>query len=168
MNSQLLLLRKWYAALPVKEQWMVLFTGILVVITLFYILLWEPIFEGLDNQKQLLLTQNKTLFEMQQYAAEAASMKTTGNVVKIRDADKPVNLVVDQSLQNAGLKPMVKKLESSDNDGARVTLNDASFNQLLVWLNTLATYNNIHVVSANIERTEKQGYANARLTLQRP
>jgi len=168
MNEQLMAFKKWYFALPVKEQRMVLFTGVLVVVTLFYVMVWEPIFGGLEKQQSLLDSQSKTLVEMQQYASEATSLRRTGTVHKIRDGDKPVSLVVDRSLQNAGLKPQVKKLESSSSDEAKVTLDGAAFNQVLVWLNTLETHNGIHVVSASIERGDKDGYASARFTLQRP
>lgn len=167
MNAQLIAFKKWYFALPVKEQRMVLFTSVLIIVTLFYVLIWEPVFDGLEDQQTLLESQNRTLLEMQQYAIEAASLRRAGTINKLRDTGKPVSLVVDQSLQNAGLKPMVKKLESSSGDEAKVTLDDAAFNQLLVWLNTLATHNGIHVASATIERSEQEGFANARFTLQR-
>jgi general secretion pathway protein M len=168
MNEQLIAFKKWYFSLPVKEQRMVLFTSALIIVTLFYVLVWEPVFAGLEQQQTLLDSRNRTLLEMQQYASQAASLRRSGTVHTIRDSDKPVSLVVDRSLQNAGLKPRVKKLESSSGDEAKVTLDDAAFNQILVWLNTLATHNGIHVVSASIERSDNDGYADARFTLQRP
>lgn len=105
---------------------------------------------------------------MQQAANEVRTLRTSGSSSTIRDKNKPTTLVIEQAIKNAGLNPSVKKIESSGSNGARVTLNDASFNQILVWLNTLATHNGILVVSANIERAEKPGLTNARLTFERP
>jgi general secretion pathway protein M len=141
---------------------------VFVLITLFYVMVWEPLHIGLRDQQAQIKSQTETLAWMQQTAREVKALQSTGGAVKIRDVNKPVTLVIEQSLAVAGLKQSVKKIESSGSDGARVTLDDASFNQVLIWLNTLATYNNIQVISANIERSEKDGRADVRLSFQRP
>lgn len=166
--DQLQQLKLWYRSLPLKEQRMVLGTAIFIILTLFYLVVWEPIQQGLDDEKQKQQSQQEILLWMQQAAAEVQTLRRSGNSTTIRDKSKPTTLVIEQALNNAGLKSAVNKIESSGNNGARVTLNEASFNQVLVWLNALATYNGIHVVSANIERGSAPGYANARLTFERP
>jgi type II secretory pathway component PulM len=105
---------------------------------------------------------------MQQAAAEVSSLRSAGSRSIIRDKNKPTALVIEQAINSTGLKPFVNKIESSGKDGARVTLKDAPFNQVLIWLNTLATYNGIQVVSANIDRGQSPGRADARLTFERP
>jgi len=166
--EQLQQLKQWFYSLPVKEQWLVSGAGVLILITLFYLVIWEPVHLSLETEQQKQQSQREILIWMQQAATEAAALKSSGIRSAIRDKDKPVTLVIEQSIQNAGLKPSVSKIESSSSDGARVTLNEAPFNQILVWLNTIATYNGIQVTSANIERASAPGRANARLTLERP
>lgn len=166
--DQLQLVKQWYRSLPIKEQRLVLGAGVFVIITLFYLVIWEPIHLGLEAEKQKQQSQQEILLWMQKAAAEVQTLRGSGNRSTIRDKNKPTSLVIEQAVNNAGLKPSVSKIESSGTNGARVTLNEASFNQVLVWLNTLATYNGIYVVSANIERASKPGNANARLTFERP
>jgi general secretion pathway protein M len=166
--EQLQQLKQWFKSLPQKEQWMVSGTVLLIIITLFYLIIWEPIHVGLQKEKQKQQSQQEILIWMQNAAEEVRSLRASGNRSTIRDRNKPITLVIEQAIKNAGLKPSVNKIESSGSDGARVTLNEASFNQVLVWLNTLSTYNGIQVVSANIERGSKPGRANARLSFERP
>lgn len=159
-------IKQWFNSLPSKEQWMVSATGTLIIITLFYLIIWEPIHVGLSSEQQKQQSQKEVLLWMQNAAEEVKGLRSSGGVT-IRDKNKPATLVIEQTITNAGLKPSVKKIESSGKNGARVTLNEAPFNQVMVWLNTLAKHNGIQVVSANIERTDKPGSANARLTLER-
>ena len=166
--QQLQQLKQWFYSLPVKEQWMVSGTGALIIITLFYLIAWEPVHLGRESELQKQQSQKEILLWMQQAATEVKTLRTSGGRSTVRDKNKPTTLVIEQAINNAGLKSSVNKIESSGNNGARVTLNEASFNQLLVWLNTLATHNGIQVVSANIERAGKPGLANARLTFERP
>lgn len=162
-------IRAWFHTLPTKEQTMVSGAGVLIVITLFYLAIWEPMHLSFSAQQQTNKTQTEILAWMQQAAAEVATLGSAGTSQStIRDTDKPTTLVVEQTINNAGLKPAVGKIESSGNNGARVTLNDVSFNQMLIWLNTMSIHNGIQVTSANIERGSKTGTANARLTLERP
>jgi general secretion pathway protein M len=166
--EQLQELKQWYRSLQQKEQWMVSGTGLLIIITLFYLIIWEPIHVSLQEEKQKQQSQQEILIWMQQAANEVRTLRASGTRSTIRDRNKPITLVIEQAIKNAGLKPSVNKIESSGANGARVTLNDASFNQILVWLNTMSTYNGIQVVSATMERGDKPGQANARLSFERP
>ncbi len=166
--DQLQQIKQWFNSLPQKERWMVSGTGLLIIITLFYLIVWEPMHVGLETERQKQQAQKEVLVWMQQAAGEVRALRASGNRSTVRDKNKPITLVIEQSINNAGLKTSVKKIESSGNNGARVTLNNASFNQILVWLNTLATHNGTQVVSANIERASKPGRVNARLSFERP
>lgn len=166
--EQLQQIKQWFESLPQKEQWMVSGTGTLIFITLFYLIVWEPIHVGLQTEQQKQQSQQEIILWMQQAATEVKTLRASGSRGTIRDKNKPTTLVIEQTIANAGLKTSVKKIESSGKNGARVSLNDASFNQVLVWLNTLATHNGIQVVSANIERSNKPGKTNARLSFERP
>ena len=160
--------KDWFHSLPVKEQRMVFGTSIIIVITLFYLMIWEPLHVSLQDAKLKKESQDKAFVWMQQSATEVKSLRATGSRSTIRDKNKPTTLVVEQTIKNAGLSASVSKIESSGKNGARITLNEAAFNQVLIWLNTLSTHNGIQVISANIERGSKPGRANIRLTLERP
>lgn len=166
--QQLQQIKQWYYSLPQKEQWMVSGTVIFVLLTLFYLVIWEPLKLGLEEEQQKLQSQQEILLWMQQAASEVRALRSAGTRNSIRDKNKATTLVIEQTVRNAGLKNAVDKIESSANNGARVSLREASFNQMLVWLNTLATHYGITVASANIERAEKPGRVNARLTFERP
>lgn len=166
--EQLQQIQNWYNALAKKEQWSVVGTTLLIIITLFFLIVWEPLHLGLKTEQQTQNTQNKSLIWMQQAANEVKSLRRSGVNTTSRDKNKPTTLVIEQTIKNAGLKANLSKIESSGNNGARVTLTNASFNQILIWLNTLSTHNGIFVNSANIERTSTAGKTNAKLTFERP
>lgn len=165
--EQLQQLKRWFDSLPQKERWMVSGTGLLIFVTMFYLIIWEPIHIGLQTEQQKQQAQKEVLLWMQQAATEVKTLRAADGRSAVRDKNKPITLVIEQTINNAGLKSSVKKIESSGNDGARVTLNEASFNQILVWLNTLATHNGTRVTSANIEIGSKPGRVNARLSFER-
>jgi len=165
--EQLQQIKQWFHSLPSKEQWMVGATGLFIIITLFYLTVWEPIHINLKIEQQKQQSQKELLLWMQQAEAKVRVLRASGNQSNNRQKNLPATLVIEQTINNAGLKPSVTKIESSGKNSARVILKNAPFNQILVWLNTLATHNSIQANSANIERADKPGRVNARITLNR-
>jgi general secretion pathway protein M len=160
-------LRLWYAGLQQRERQMVAAATVLVVLTLFYLMVWEPVHNGLDEQRLQYDNQRATHLWMVQAAEEARQLKTTGSRNVIRNSNQPVSLLVERSATTAGLKNSISKIETSGDKGARVMIDAASFDQMLLWLNTLRQQYGITVSSATIDRNETAGAVNARLTLDR-
>jgi general secretion pathway protein M len=162
--NQLDTLKQWYASLQPRERLMVAAAAILLVVTLFYVSVWEPLHQGLDSAQHEYQGNLKNLQWMQGAAAEVRALKASGS--KVRSAsNQPVTMVVEQVASNSAIKPNLTKLESANNDGAHVVLDGASFDQMLIWLNTLEQNHGISVSSGNIERSIKPGTVNARLSL---
>lgn len=166
MRQQLDALTVWYASLQPREKLLVMLTSAVMVVTLFYLLIWEPVYQGLEQEQQKYETHRNVLAWMQTASIEAKTLKQTG-ARPATNTNQPVSLVVEQSAASAGLKKYLGKLESSGKEGARVTIDTASFDQILIWLNTLQQKHGIIVTSASIERTDKPGTVSARLSFNR-
>ncbi len=168
MMQQLEQLKRWHDSLPPRDMWLVNLMAILLLTTLFYVSVWEPLHKELAEAQVKHETQQKLLQWMQRSAQEVEQLRGSGNTHRIKQRNTPTMLVLEQSLSNGGLKLFLRKIESTDNNRARVNLDNVPFNQMLVWLNTIATHNGIIVSSATIERGEKPGSVNAKLHFTRP
>lgn len=160
-------IQHWYRGLQQRERQLVLAASAVIIITLLYLIIWEPIYKGIEDQTQKYQSQIDILDWMQTAATEVRALKTSGATKRRTNSTQPVTLLVEQSSTTAGLKPYLTKLESTSDKGARVTIDAASFDQLLLWLNTLQTQYGITVSSANLDRDDKPGAVNARMTLSR-
>lgn len=165
--KQLEEIQHWYQGLQQRERQLVLAASTVIIITLLYLIIWEPIHKGIEDQTQKYLTQADIIDWMQTAAAEVRTLKASGASKRRTNSSQPVTLLVENSAATAGIKPYLTKLESTSDKGARVTIDAASFDQVLLWLNTLQTQYGISVSSANLERDDKAGAVNARMTLDR-
>lgn len=157
-------LSAWYHGLQARERMLVAGTAVIVLVTLFYISTWEPLHTGLAEQQQQQFANQKSLAWMQQASAEAKALKAAGNRTRKSSGNQAITLVLEQTSKNSAIKNNLSKLESSGKDGARVTLDGASFDQMLIWLNTLQQNHGIVVSSASIDRADASGTVNARLS----
>ena len=156
--------KQWYSGLQERERLMVASAAVILVITLFYVSVWEPLHQGLDNAQQEYQSNLENLQWMQQAAAEVRTLKASGSRVHSA-SNQPVTMVVEQVASNSAIKPNLSKLESANQGGAHVVLDGAPFDQMVIWLNTLQQNHGISVTSGNIERNAKPGTVNARLSL---
>lgn len=165
--KQLEEIQHWYQGLQQRERQLVLAASTVIIITLLYLIIWEPIHKGIEDQTQKYQTQVDIIDWMQTAATEVRTLKASGASKRRTNNSQPVTLLVENSAATAGIKPYLTKLESTSDKGARVTIDAASFDQVLLWLNTLQTQYGISVSSASLERDDKAGAVNARMTLDR-
>ena len=104
---------------------------------------------------------------MQQAASEISTLKSSGARAGTV-SNQATSVIVERSANNSGIKSKIAKLESSGKQGVKITLNEVSFDQLIVWLDQLETRNGLSITSLSAERTNIAGTIDARLTLARP
>lgn len=161
-------IQQHFQSLNQRDQKLVLVMAAILVVTLFYVAVWEPLHLNLEKQRNNQVTQIEIHSWMQNAATEVRSLKASGNKPgKILKKNSPVSIVAEQSAKTSGLKKQISKIESSGKNSAQIKVDNASFNQMLLWISTLKTRYGINVSSAKIERTDKEGIINARLVLNR-
>ncbi|MCK5002001.1 MAG: type II secretion system protein M [Gammaproteobacteria bacterium] len=165
MKQQLDTFNIWYSSLPTRDRNLLIATVTLIVITLFYLLVWEPIHQGRDQQQQKFKSQQDIYSWMQSASRELQTLKRSGT--RKVSSKQPISLIIENSAKISGLKQYINKIESSGKNGARVKIDSASFDQLLVWLNTLEQQHGVTVTTASIERNDKTGTISARLSFEK-
>ena len=160
-------IQQWFLSLHARERHLVLAASAVVFLTLFYLAVWEPLHKSLAAETSRQQTQLEILDWMQNASAEVKALQAAGNTARQPASNQPVSLLVEKSAATSGLKQYITKLESTSNKGARVIIDAASFDQMVLWLNNLQTQYGISVTSANLDRHTKPGTINARLTLNR-
>ncbi len=160
-------LRNWYDSLQPRERVMVLVTTLVVIVTLFYVAVWEPLHKGLQQELEKRDNLQKSLAWMQGAAQEVRALRAAGVSGQRRNTNAPVSLTIEKTAASAGIKSKLGKLESSGKNAARARLDNVDFNQMILWLNTIEQNYGIAASSVNIESAGKPGLVNARISFSR-
>ena len=160
-------LRNWFESLQPRERLMVVLTSIVVVITLFYVAVWEPLHKGLQQELEKRDNLQASLAWMQGAAQEVRALRAAGVSGQRRNDNAPVSLTIEKTAASSGIKSKLGKLESSGKNAARARLDNVDFNQMILWLNTVEQNYGIAASSVNIESTDKPGIVNARISFSR-
>jgi general secretion pathway protein M len=75
--------------------------------------------------------------------------------------------VIDRTAREGPLTGTVRRVQPEGADAVRVWLEDAPFDDLILWLGTLETRYGLRVTSLVVDRQPVEGRVNARLSLER-
>jgi general secretion pathway protein M len=154
---------KWQQ-LSLREKRLVIITTIVVVVTLVYFMIWEPLQNGIETSRVRVNAQTNTLLQIREQAAEARQLRAT----KSRSGTKgggSLLVIIERTAQQKNLKSNLQKVQPEGQDGVRVWVENAAFDQLIDWLALLENKNTIYVSEIIIERQKEPGRINSRILL---
>jgi general secretion pathway protein M len=106
---------------------------------------------------------------MQQTTKEIKRLESTDSGAKaLQAAGNGTSLLtlVDQTAKSAGLGTSVKRVEPQGDDKLRVQLEQVSFDQMILWLDSLKQEHGVVAINVIVDRQTESGQVNARLLLQ--
>lgn len=108
--------------------------------------------------------QQRSLEDMRRNGQEVLNLRSTGAASKSVD---PTSLgELERSAEASGLRSQMTSMTQNGADGLVITLEGASFNRLIAWLDDLRMNKGIRVQRAAIERAPENGTVTARVVLQ--
>ncbi len=156
-------LKDWLATLQQRERLAVYAGAGALLVLVLYLTLWAPF----DGRARGELTERVNALRadlawMQQAAPRLRALAgSTGGA----QSGQSLLARVDSSAKQQQLGDAVKRLEPASANSVRVWLEQADFDQLVLWLETLTRNQGLGIESISIERSEVPGRVTARLTL---
>jgi general secretion pathway protein M len=154
-------LRTWYASLQEREQRMVAVGGISVAVLILVFGLLLPLQSAVSNATDRNTRKREDLAWMQVNAAEIR------RTVPPADTGEAPVVLVDRVGRENGLTDALRGTQPSGN-GARVQLESAPFDILVVWLATLDERYGLATESITLDRAARPGAVNASVTFTKP
>jgi len=158
--------KAWFLSLAPRERLMVSAAAGIVILALVFLLAWEPLASRVTQLQQSVDEQQALKQWMQQAAVEARQLRGAAGSTAA-GANRSLLAVVDQTSKQSRLGSAVKRIQPDGQDLVRVTLEQASFDDVVLWLGTLQRSYGVNVVDAAIDRQANAGRVNARLTLKK-
>lgn len=163
MNNYVL----WFKRLPQREQYMLMTMSGLVIVTLLYLLFWEPVFKSLDTQAIKLQSQKKVLLWMNSAEKEIIKLRSSGNSLSPQAHSQPLSTLVERSAISTGIRSSILKMKSNKDKKLNVQFQSVDFDRLTQWFGKLQNDYGITPKRVSISQTDKTGFVSCRVTLEK-
>lgn len=149
-------LRTWWQGLAVREQQIVAFGAVFLVIGIFYWGIWTPIANAEADSLRRLAVQQQTLTYVKQTANKIAGLRQTGAKPT---ASGSLSSVVNQT---AGAYGLVITRMQPQGDKIQVWMDDVPFDALLNYLSDLVQKKGLSLESVDLAEADEPGYVKVR------
>lgn len=158
--------KEWYAGLGARDQRVLLIGVALALVLLVYGALWSPLVAAVEAKRAHVAEQEQALSWMQTAAGEVQRLRQAGGG-QPGAASSGVSLMslVDRTAKAGRLGGAVRRVKPEGENLVQIWFEQAPFDDLMPWLESLRRDHRIAIDSAVIERLEIPGLVNARLVL---
>lgn len=122
-----------WETLQAREQQILRFSAVLVALLLFYLLIIDPVYSGRDDAEQRLRSAQEAFSVARRQALDLKAASSNRET----PASGSLLTQVESSAQQQGLRSALKRLQPSGDDQIQVSLEGASYTQLIQWLSSL-------------------------------
>lgn len=156
-----------YRELQPRERVMVAVGAAVVVLTLIYLVLWEPFANARAKQFAALADERAFAERLETVGATVQKARAAG-VGAIQGREQSLLTLIDQQGKSPELGKPPARLQPEGDTEVKVWFEDVPFDALVRWMATLETRYGVQIAGAEIERRAGAGLVNARLTVTRP
>ena len=154
--------RRRYESLSDSERWVVNGVGLLILVTLVFLLLIQPAMHSVSSAKTRLAGQEHLLQWVRDNESVARQAASSG-APKVK-SNQPIQTIITTTAGPLGVT--VKRYENESDSKLRVWLEKVPFDKMVRWLDQLQTRFGIQIVNISIDAEKDPGLVTAKLVLQ--
>lgn len=158
--------RERFLALQMRERWLVTVGAAALLVTLLYLLMWEPMMQSRQQRMAGLEAARAVAIKLEQAAVQVH--QSQGNAPPAA-AGRGMSLMaaVDQASKQGSLGKSPSRIQPEGDTEVRVWFEDVAFDGLVRWLAKLQTGYGVSVQTFDIEPQATPGRVDVRLSLVR-
>ncbi len=148
-------MKTWWQQLNIREQRLVVVMSALISIFILYSLIWQPMNESIETSKVKIERQQELLTWVQESAQRYQQAKRNGG----RSSGESLSSIVNRTSR---LEKITITRMQPQGDDLQVWIDEISFNQLLSWLEKLASRDGLQVKNIDLSKADQQGVVRVR------
>lgn len=160
-------MRQWWQGLARREQRILLAGAAALALMLGYLLVWEPLHQGVLRLERSTAEQQAVLQWMQRSAQQARALSGVARVDSAMRGSESAQALIERTARSSGLAEGYKQTRQAAENELLVSFEAVGFDELVVWLDQLQQVYGLELVVAELDRVQP-GRVNARLTLRDP
>ncbi len=159
---------KMTANLDPRERNALVIGGVILSILLIYSVAWEPFSNKLERLERNIQEQRALQQWINTAAAEAQRLRATQNTLSgmQNTAGQSLLSVVDQAAKQDRIGSALKRIEPEGATKVRVWIEQAPFDDVVLWMGNLKNTYGVQVVNISIDRQGTSALVNARITIE--
>ncbi len=160
-------MKQWFFSRQPQERFALVIMAIFLTGAALYALFWLPLNEEIAQKQRWISEQQKTVSWMQQTAAKINQLTQNANTNQRKRGNEALLTTVDSTAKRHKIRDAVKRIKPQGNNKVQLWLEQAPFDRMIRWLDTLQQRHGVSISTITIDRQSSSGLVNARINLER-
>lgn len=156
-------IRQWFDKLAPRERWMVTGGALFALVALVFALVIRPVYQARERAVERVSGQRQLLTDIEQVARRFGPQAAPSAATPA--GNESILVLIDRSTRERGLSGYLKRNQPEGTDGVRLRMENAPFDELLLWLSDVQSGQGLAAVSASFDPAGEPGRVNANLVL---
>ena len=157
-------MKAWWSRLQSRERALLGAAVLVVVLSLLWTLVWEPLVNSRQALRDELAAQHALLDWLERIEPQVEQLRNQDRGERTLEGRSSL-AVVDQSARAAGLAAALKRIEPGAGDEIRVSFEQAAFVDLMTWLERLIQTRPLVVARFEVSRGNQSGRVDSLVVL---
>ncbi|QKT03017.1 type II secretion system protein M [Ectothiorhodospiraceae bacterium 2226] len=158
-------LKEWWSTLGLRERRMLIGGGLVLAIVLPYGVVWAPLVDRNAALSERVEGQRAELLWMQQAAQQVQAARGAAPTARAGAGEQSLLSLIDSTAKDGPLGAALTRVQP-EGQAVRVWLDNAPFDDLMLWLARLQEEYAVQVTNLAVERQQQAGRVGARVVLQ--
>ena len=160
-------MKQLFANMNARERQMVLSAFVVIILFVIY-QSWTSFISHVDNLQHRVENQQQILDWMQQAAREVKLLRGTETVGERPKGKQLLLGLIDGTAKQNKLGSSLQKVQPEGQQGVRVWMEKASFDSVVIWLDTLQYKHGLVVTDISLDNQDVAGVVNVRALIEAP
>lgn len=160
--------REWLLRQTARDRKVLALGALVIALALGWAFLWQPLVQGRKSLAQQVVKAEGDVALMRSIASDVKQRRASGLATGLDRAGQSLLALADSSAREAGLGDALARVEPVNEGRVNVWFEDAGFDVLVTWLESLSQRFGIGIEELAIDRSNAVGVVNARITLTDP
>ena len=148
-------MKAWWQQLNLREQRLVMAMTAVIAVFILYGLIWQPLNDNIAKRKLKIERQQTLLTWVAENTQRYQQAKRSGG----SNSGASLSSIVNRTSRQSNIT--ITRMQPQGDD-LQVWIDEISFNQLLAWLEQLASRNNLRVKNIDLSSADQQGVVRVR------
>lgn len=153
-----------FANTTTRERLFLAAGGLILLVFTLHQLIFSPFFSSLERYRNDLPMKRETLSWMQKSQREVAKLMASGRSIQAAGKGASPLVAIEKTTKQWKLDTSLKRVEPEGESGVKVWIEEAIFDDLILWLQQLQNEYGITVDTLTVESKNAPGYVDARIT----
>lgn len=158
-------MKQYWSNLQPRERLVLITGGVALLLLMLYALVIDPYQTRAARLEQLVADQRSDLEWMREAGAQVRALRT-GAPQQAGAGGQSLLSLADSTARSQGLGGAVKRVQPEGQRSVRVWLEQANFDDVLRWLQTLSTRYGVGITALVADPSDEPGRADVRLVLE--